>query len=169
MMQRHSQSKNLREFDVWQIWSGLGGLPSLADRANRLGGSHHLSCKRDQIIIRDYMDRRVTPSKRVTSPTRGPPPLCKQALRDDWGGVRIWTSLLTKRTVNKMVLKPTTMGSVSTGYSNIGMWGWGNIDYRRSYDKRLPWIRSSPSAKLAMQPASNFFICVTFHWLVLHQ
>ena len=26
------------------------------------------------------MDRRVTPPKRVTSPTLGPPPLCKQAL-----------------------------------------------------------------------------------------
>ena len=26
------------------------------------------------------MDRRVTPPKRVTSPTRGSPPLCKQAL-----------------------------------------------------------------------------------------
>ena len=27
------------------------------------------------------MDRRVTPPKRVTSPTRGPPPPCKQALK----------------------------------------------------------------------------------------
>ena len=39
--------------------------------------SPHLSCKRDQIKMRDYMDRRVTPSKQVTSP---PPPPCKQAL-----------------------------------------------------------------------------------------
>ena len=38
------------------------------------GGSPHLSCKRDQIKMRDYMDRRVT------SPTWGPPPPCKQAL-----------------------------------------------------------------------------------------
>ena len=29
------------------------------------------------------MDRRVTPPKRVTSPTWGPPPLCKQALRSN--------------------------------------------------------------------------------------
>ena len=43
-------------------------------------GSPHLSCKRDQIKIRDYMDRRVTPPKRVTSPTWGPPPPCKQPL-----------------------------------------------------------------------------------------
>ena len=44
------------------------------------GGSSHLSCKRDQIEMRNYMDRRVTPPKRVTSPTLGPPPPCKQAL-----------------------------------------------------------------------------------------
>ena len=31
--------------------------------------------------MRDYMDGRVTPPKRVTSPTWGPPPPCKQALR----------------------------------------------------------------------------------------
>ena len=43
-------------------------------------GSPHLLCKRDQIKMRDYTDRPVTPPKRVTSPTWGPPPLCKQAL-----------------------------------------------------------------------------------------
>ena len=32
------------------------------------GGSPHLSCKRDQIEMSDYMDRRVTP------PTWGPHP-----------------------------------------------------------------------------------------------
>ena len=38
------------------------------------GGSPHLSCKRDQIKRRDYMDRGVTPPKRVPgSPTWGPP------------------------------------------------------------------------------------------------
>ena len=30
--------------------------------------------------MRDYMDRRVTPTKRVTSPTWSPSPPCKQAL-----------------------------------------------------------------------------------------
>ena len=38
------------------------------------GGSPHLSCKRVQNKMRDFMDRRVT------SPTLGPPPPCKQAL-----------------------------------------------------------------------------------------
>ena len=30
------------------------------------------------------MDKRVTPPKRVTSPTWGPPPPCKQALSHDF-------------------------------------------------------------------------------------
>ena len=38
----------------------LTGLPYLENRATRLGGSLHLSCKRDQNKIRIYMDRRVT-------------------------------------------------------------------------------------------------------------
>ena len=44
-----------------KIWPRLRGLPGLADRATHLGGSPHLSCKRDQIKMRDYIDRRVTP------------------------------------------------------------------------------------------------------------
>ena len=51
-----------------KLSSQLTGLPYLADRATRLGGSPHLSCERDQDKIRNYMDRRVTL------------PLCKQAL-----------------------------------------------------------------------------------------
>ena len=43
--------------------------------------SPHLSYKRERIKMRDYMDRRVTPPKRVTRPTWGPPPPCKQAFR----------------------------------------------------------------------------------------
>ena len=45
------------------------------------GGLPHLTCKCDYIKMRDYMDRRVTPPKWVTSPTWGPPPPYKQALR----------------------------------------------------------------------------------------
>ena len=44
------------------------------------GGLPHLTCKRDHIKTRDYMERRVTQPRRVTSSTRGPPPSCKQAL-----------------------------------------------------------------------------------------
>ena len=52
-----------------KIWLRLRGSPGLVDGATRLGGSQHLSCKRDQIKMRDYMVRRVTPPERVTSPT----------------------------------------------------------------------------------------------------
>ena len=45
------------------------------------GGLPHLTCKRDHIKMRDYMDRRVTPPKRVTSPIWSTPPSCKQALK----------------------------------------------------------------------------------------
>ena len=73
----------LREFDVSRIGPQLGWLPhlehlhgkiwprlrellGLADQATRLGWSPHLSCKRDQITIRDHMDRQAT------SPTWSP-------------------------------------------------------------------------------------------------
>ena len=46
-----------------------------------MAGSPHLTCTRDQIKIRDYIDWRVTPPQWVTSPTWGAPPPCKQALR----------------------------------------------------------------------------------------
>ena len=55
-----------------------GGAPQVGEVT--CGRSPHLSCKRDQIKIRDYIDRRVTTPKRVTSPTWGSPPPCKQAL-----------------------------------------------------------------------------------------
>ena len=45
-------------------------------------GSPHLSCKRVQIKMRDYMYRRVTPLKRVASTTWGRTPPCKQALSE---------------------------------------------------------------------------------------
>ena len=58
-----------------KIWPQLRGLPGVADRATHLEGWPHLSCKRDQIKMRDYMDRWVT------IPTWGPLPPCKQALK----------------------------------------------------------------------------------------
>ena len=47
-----------------------GGGPQVGEV--KYGGSPHLSCKRDQIKMRDYMDRRVTPPKQVT--WGSPPP-----------------------------------------------------------------------------------------------
>ena len=57
-----------------------GGGPQLGEVT--CGGLPHLTCKREHIKMRDYMDRRVTLPKRVTSPTWGSPPSCKQALND---------------------------------------------------------------------------------------
>ena len=42
------------------------------------GASPHLSCKHDQIKMKDYMHRRVTLPQQVASPTWGPPPPSKQ-------------------------------------------------------------------------------------------
>ena len=55
-----------------------GGGPQIGEVT--YGGSPHLSCKRDQVQMRD-MDRHVNSPKQVTSPTWGPPPSWKQALR----------------------------------------------------------------------------------------
>ena len=64
-------SKNTTEAKLRACLHGGGG-PQIGEVT--CNGSPHLSCKRDQIKMRDYMDRRVT------SPTWGPPPPCKQTL-----------------------------------------------------------------------------------------
>ena len=48
----------------------------------KCGESPHLSCKRYEIKMRDYVERQVAPTKLVTSPTWGRPPPCKQALNN---------------------------------------------------------------------------------------
>ena len=58
-----------------------GGGPQV--REVTCGGLPHFTCKRDHIKMRDYVDRRVTPPKRVTSSIWGPPPPCKQALSEN--------------------------------------------------------------------------------------
>ena len=65
------------------LWACLheGGGPQVGEVTR--GGLPHLTCKRDHIKMRDYMDRWVTLPKRVTSPSWGPPPPCKQTLNLD--------------------------------------------------------------------------------------
>ena len=58
----------------------LSGLPGTADRATRLGEVPDLSCESSQEKKRDCMERLVTPPRRGTSPTWGPPPSCEQAV-----------------------------------------------------------------------------------------
>ena len=52
-----------------------GGAPQAGEVTR--GGSPHLSCKRDQIKMRDYMDRRVPPLTRLPHLPGVPPPPCK--------------------------------------------------------------------------------------------
>ena len=52
---------------------GAGGGPKIGEVT--CGWSPHLTCKRDQIKMRDF-------GQRITSPTWGPPPPCKQALNE---------------------------------------------------------------------------------------
>ena len=70
MMQSHRPKWILREFDVSRIRPRLGGLPHL-ETFTWQTGLPALTC--DQIKMRDYMDWPVTPPKRLTSPTWGPP------------------------------------------------------------------------------------------------
>ena len=55
-----------------------GGGPQVGEVTCR--GSPRLTCKRDHIKMKNYMDRRGTPFKGVFSPTWSPPLPCKQAL-----------------------------------------------------------------------------------------
>ena len=93
--------------DISQITSVLrvclpgGGGPQIGEVI--YGGSPHLSCKRDEIEMRDYMDRRVTQTKRVTSPTWGPQPPCKQALKT-YKWQLLDSNLLNKTDDNEFVI-----------------------------------------------------------------
>ena len=64
-------------------------------------GSPQLLCKRDQLKMRDHMDRQVTTPNQVTSPTWGPPPPCKQALNS----VK-WQSMATGLFIAAAVSEP---------------------------------------------------------------
>ena len=103
-----------------KICPRLRGLPGLADRATRLGGSPHLSCKRDQIKMRGYMDRLVTPPKWVTLPTWGPPPPCKQALSfSHWRDVQIEQPQLNNDCLLRLIAAIYRMAELQSYLQNI--------------------------------------------------
>ena len=64
--------------NVFRVCLHGGGEPQIGEV--KCGGSPYLSCNCDQIKMRDYMDKRDTPPKRVTAQTWGSPPPCKQTL-----------------------------------------------------------------------------------------
>ena len=82
-----------------------GGRPQVGVVA--CSGLPHLTCKRDPIKMRDYMDGRVTPPKQVTSPSWGPPPPCKQVLKDCLSGFFNRTKGPFKREKMRRVLHRT--------------------------------------------------------------
>ena len=109
------KSRRQRQLTVTWTRPWLGGLPYLESftwqNTTRLTGLPHLSCKHDQIKIRDYMERPVTPPTLVTSPTWGPPPPCKQALTRviffctkhcySAAGNTLWQEFIDKKRCNK--------------------------------------------------------------------
>ena len=60
------------------------------------------------------MEKRVTPPKRVTSPTWGPPPSCKQALSD------LWTFVFVQRQILLCKL-PQIFQFITLSYENVLM------------------------------------------------
>ena len=93
--------------------------------------SPHLSRKRNQIKMRDYMDRWVTPPKPVTSPTWGPPPPCKHALSKQNNNsacmsitIFLYISLLSLHNyqVNWPNFKFTDDGNCKTRNFTISVW-----------------------------------------------
>ena len=58
------------------------------------------------------MDRRVTPPKRVTSPTWGPPPPCKQALNINYDYVIKIKSQMLDKMIKELLNKKIPLGTV---------------------------------------------------------
>ena len=83
---------------------GGGGRVGLQKGEVIRGRSLHLSCKRNQIKMRDYVDRQLTPPKPVTLPTLGPPPPCKQAINKIFSPYLRSTSLNSYRIMPKYEL-----------------------------------------------------------------
>ena len=79
----------------WDVYMVNCVTPADRDTPPSRPGNTHLSCKRDQDKIRNYMDRWVTLLKRVTSPTWGPPPPYNRPLMLPWNLIK-WQFLILK-------------------------------------------------------------------------
>ena len=74
-MSIHPNYLSMSSICVFRTCLHGGGGPQIGEVT--CGGSPHMSCKHDQIKMRDYMDTRITPPKRAALPTWGPPSPCK--------------------------------------------------------------------------------------------
>ena len=81
------QRKTFRNVNILHFLCGMYKVLKYTCFAFELFAMYATLARRDQDKIRNYMDRRVTPLRRVTSPTWGPPPPCKQALRQSKNGI----------------------------------------------------------------------------------
>ena len=119
-----------------------GGGPQIGEVT--CGGSPHLSCKHDQNKMRDCMNRRITLPKRVTSPTWGPPPPCKQALKLCF---KI-TSLRSRRDR----LREERFGRGAT--KPCGEWGGNTLKSPRAFGVRFARMKTLTRAK-TIPPAAQ--------------
>ena len=128
--------------------------------------------------MRDYMDRRVTPPKRVTSPTWGPPPPCKQALScSSWlaefcgyvGNMQnrrqstsTWT--LEVDTVIRCGSGSLISTVVKRGFRNFAMMSNNKNTSSRS-EKVSMWTNSSPSRVIHRNNCmKNCCCCCRYCW-----
>ena len=168
-MQNHHQSEFSRIWCITNLtptrpvtppWTFTCQNLTPADGATRLVGSPHLSCKCDQIKMRDHMDRRVTPPERVTSPSWGPPPPCKQALIG---------SALALSEIKKVCCKPNHSSLSSMIIEAAFLWHkftprgkifsvlWTTVVRSELPREFLPWTDFSPPHRKTPRPIKMVF------------
>ena len=87
-----------------------GGGPQVGEVT--CGGSPRLTCKRDHIKMRDYTDRRVT------SPTLGPPPPCKQALTRSFIEIIMYNDHFSNQSIlyDNIIIQPSCSLPLHIGF-----------------------------------------------------
>ena len=113
----------------------LGGATLLSIQS--LIWSPHLSCKRDQIKTKNYIDGRVTPHRRVTSLIWGPPPPCKQALSRNRKTEFTTTQLTLAWNTEKLNKYIRASGSNRTPYKSKGQMTSGMDDNKEIHICKL--------------------------------
>ena len=136
-------------------------------------------CKGDQIKMRDYMNMRVTPPKRVTSPTCtwGPPYPCKQALMHPlWGWspntspqkrLLVWIQVSHISVNDKLLQMSHSKGSCCRNdtkfvlqlVTRISLHGWWKAkmgwDSKNQWANHAEWFCLSPWLRSLILPYST--------------
>ena len=77
--------------------------------------------------MRDCMDRRVTPPKGATSPTWGPPPPCKQALREPKDKIILYIALV------KLAQPESALQYLSFDQKQFHLWNTDQLNVNNLY------------------------------------